>query len=156
MTSQLLNRPSTDADSFTLTPDQRLVDRYRRLATSGAQQMRDEALRTARYELDLPLDERRRKITQRLRSWLALSAEESKTLVSAVKDAYRALELSERLDLIDTEHDAALKGLTFAEAQRIARLVPWLADCAMRTPASRQVPQAALSFLAASMTLEAV
>jgi hypothetical protein len=156
MTSQLLDRPSSDTDTFTLTPDQRLVERYRRLATGGAQQMRHEALRTARYELDLPLEERRRKITQRLRSWLSLSAEESKTLVRAVKDAYRGLELSERLDLIDTEHDAVLKGLTFAEAQRIAGLVPWLGDCAMKTPSSRRMAPAAMSFLAASMTLDVV
>jgi hypothetical protein len=55
---------------------------------------------------------------------------------------------------MDTEHDAALKGLTFAEAQRIAKLVPWLADCALKTPA-RPIAEPAMSFLAAAMSLEA-
>src|SRR3954447_11296643 len=132
VTSQLLDRPS-ELDTYTLTPDESLVERYKRLTQAGIDKMRDEALRTARYELALPLDERRRKVARRLRSWLALRAEEARPLVSAVKDAYRELELSERLELIDTEHDAALKGLTFPEAQRIAQIVPWLADCALQT-----------------------
>jgi hypothetical protein len=116
--------------------------------------MRDEALRRARYELDLPLDERRRKIAQRLRSWLALPAEEARPLVSAVKDAYRELELSERLELIDTEHDATVKGLTFVEAKRIAELVPWLADCALKTSV-RPTAASALRFIAAGLGLQA-
>jgi hypothetical protein len=116
--------------------------------------MRADALRTARYELDLPLDERRRKVAKRLRSWMALRGEEARPLVAAVKAAYRELDLAERLELIDTEHDAALKGLTFAEAQRIAQLVPWLGDCAMKTPPDG--PSPALNFLAAAMTLEPV
>ena len=153
MTSQLLDRPS-EVDTFTLTPDEHLVQRYKRLTQAGSDAMRDEALRTARYELDLPLDERRRKVARRLRSWLALRAEEARPLVSAVKDAYRDLELSERLELIDTEHDAAVKGLTFAEAQRVAELVPWLADCALKTSA-RPMAASALSFIAAAMSLEA-
>lgn len=152
MTSQLLNRPSSHTDPFVFTPDERLVERYRRLTRAGAREMRSEALRTARYELDLPLDERRRKVTARLRSWLALRSEESRPLIAAVKDAYRELDLAERLELIDTEHDAALKGLTFAEAQRVAELVPWLGDCALKT-AKRPSAASALSFLAASMSL---
>jgi len=153
VTSQLLDRPS-QLDTFSLTPDERLVERYKRLTRAGLDTMRDEALRTARYELDLPLDERRRKVAQRLRSWLALPSEEARPLVSAVKDAYRQLDLSERLDLMDAEHDAALKGLTFAEAQRIAKLVPWLADCTWKTPA-RPLAEPAMSFLAAAMSVEA-
>jgi hypothetical protein len=153
MTSQLLDRPSSQNDPFLFTPDEHLVERYRRLTESGVDTMRDQALRTARYELDLSLDQRRRKVAQRLRAWLALRSEEARPLVAAVKDAYRELDLSERLELIDTEHDAALKGLTFAEAQRIAELVPWLGDCALKT-ASRPRAASALSFLAASMTLE--
>ena len=155
MTSQLLDRPSSENDPFVFTPDEQLVQRYRRLTESGANTMRSEALRTARYELDLPLDERRRKVSQRLRSWLALRSEEARPLVAAFKDAYRELDLAERLDLIDTEHDAALKGLTFAEGQRIAELVPWLGDVAMKTT-SRAHAATALSFLAAGMTLEPV
>ena len=85
---------------------------------------------------------------------MALSAEEARPLVAAVKDAYRKLDLSERLELIDTEHDAAIKGLTFAEAQRIAELVPWLADCALKTPV-RPTAASSLSFVAAAMSLEA-
>src|SRR3954471_11971795 len=95
VTSQLLDRPS---EFDTLTPDESLVERYKRLTQAGIDKMRDEALRTARYELDLPLDERRRKVARRLRSWLALRSEEARPLVSAVRDAYRELELSERLD----------------------------------------------------------
>jgi hypothetical protein len=153
VTSQLLDRPS-EFDTFTLNPDEHLVDRYRRLTQAGSDAMRAEALRTARYELDLPLDERHRKVARRLRSWLALRGEEARPLVAAVKDAYRELDLSERLELIDTEHDAAVKGLTFAEAQGIAEIVPWLADCALKT-SSRQVAPFATSFLAAAMSLEA-
>jgi hypothetical protein len=155
MTSQLLDRPSSQTDTFVFTPDERLVERYRRLSQSGADAMYDDALRVARYELDLPLDERRRKVAQRLRSWLALRSEEVRPLVTAVKQAYRDLDLAERLELIDTEHDAALKGLTFAEAQRVAELVPWLGDCALKT-ASRPYAASALSFIAASMSLEPV
>ena len=155
MTSQLLNRPSSETDTFVLTPDQQLVERYRRLTQTGTENMRSEALRTARYELDLPLDERRRKVARRLRSWLALRGEEARPLLASVKDAYRELDLAERLELIDTEHDAALKGLTFAEAKRIAQLVPWLGDCALKT-ASRPSAAPALSFVAAAMALEPV
>jgi hypothetical protein len=155
MTSQLLDRPSSETDIFVLTPDERLVERYRRLTQSGADAMRDEALRIARYELDLPIDERRRKVAKRLRSWLALRSEEARPLVAAVKQAYRELDLAERLELIDTEHDAALKGLTFAEAQRVAELVPWLGDCAVKT-ASRPSEAPSLGFIAAMMSLEPV
>jgi hypothetical protein len=153
VTSQLLDRPSTQSDTFTLTPDERLVDRYKRMTLAGTGTMRDEALRTARYELDLPFDERRRRVAQRLRAWLALTSEEARPLMLAVKEAYRQLDIAERLDLIDLEHDAALKGLTFAEAQRIAEIVPWLADCKAKRPGGPQATTA-LSFVAASMALE--
>jgi hypothetical protein len=155
MTSQLLDHPTSQPDTFVFTPDERLVERYRRLTQSGADVMRDDALRVARYELDLPFDERRRKVAQRLRSWLALRFEEARPLVSAVKQAYRQLDLAERLELIDTEHDAALKGLTYVEAQRIAELVPWLGDCTLKT-ATRPSAASPLSFIAASMSLEPV
>jgi hypothetical protein len=84
---------------------------------------------------------------------LALRGEEARPLVSAVREAYLELDLEERLDLIDTEHDAALKSLTMAEAQRIADLVPWLGDCALSDP-PLGASNPALSFLTASMSLQ--
>src|SRR5688572_22238236 len=95
VTSRLLDRPSTGFHTFIPGPDEKLVERYKRLTLTGGDTMRDEALRTARYERDLPLDQRRRKVAQRLRSWLALTSEEARPLVFAVKAAYRQLDLAD-------------------------------------------------------------
>ena len=129
MTSQLLDRPSSD-DQF---------DHYSQTLDSNAvwpperDEFAAEALRTARYELDLPPDLRRRRVYERLRAWLDLSPEEASQAVGACDAAYRELDLTERLDLIDTEHDAVLHGFTADDACRIATIVPWLGDCDPRS-----------------------
>jgi hypothetical protein len=131
------------------------VERYRQVSQAGLDAMRLHALRTARYELDLPLDQRRRRVAQRLRAWLALRAEEARPLVTATGSAYRELDLEERLELIDIEHDAAQHSLTYAEAQYIAELVPWLADVAIKLPQPGR-GTTALNMLAAAMLLDTV
>src|SRR5689334_577083 len=112
MTSLLLNQ----SDFFEIAAPQSLVSKFQRLATLTPNERHEEALRTARYELDQPFDLRRHKIAERLRAWLALQPDEAARVIDGFKRAYRSLDIEERLELIDLEHDAVLHGLAADEA----------------------------------------
>ena len=152
MTSLLLNHPNSEEKPA----PQSQVYRFRRLATRTQPELYNEALRIARYELDQPFDLRRHKIAERLRAWLALQPDEAAHVIDGFKAAYRSLDIEERLELIDLEHDAVLHGLTADEAACIASRVPWLGDCRLARATIRQRPSLGASFMAAALSLEPV
>jgi hypothetical protein len=152
MTSLLLNH----SDFEELAAPHSLVSKFQRLATRTQHKLHEEALRIARYELDQPFDLRRHKIVERLRAWLALQPDEAARVIDGFKAAYRSLDIEERLELIDLEHDAALHGLAADEAACIAARVPWLGDCRPARATICQRPSPGVSFMATALSLEPV
>lgn len=152
MTSLLLNHP--EFEEIAAPPS--LVTRFQRLASQNQTGLHGEALRIARYELDQPFDLRRHKIVERLRAWLALQPDEAARVIDGFKAAYRSLDIEERLELIDLEHDAVLHGLAADEAACIATRVPWLADCQPARATICQRPSPGVSFMAAALSLDPV
>jgi hypothetical protein len=152
MTSLLLNH----SDFEELAAPHSLVSKFQRLSTLTQYQLHEEALRIARYELDQPFDLRRLKIVERLRAWLALQSDEAARVIDGFKAAHRSLDIEERLELIDLEHDAVLHGLTADEAASVAARVPWLGDCQPARATLYQRPSLGASFMAAALSLEPV
>nr|AQQ74570.1 hypothetical protein [uncultured bacterium] len=111
----------------------------------------DDALRTIRYELDIPGDARRKHIIQRLRSWLDVSPDEARDAVNAFAAARRRLDASELEWLDESEESAVMDGLCYREFLRLSGLVPWLRYRARQTMPPSKSP-ARLPSLAAALT----
>jgi hypothetical protein len=104
-------------------------------------QLMAEAKKALHYELDLPADERRRRVINRLRSWLLLEAADARRIATAFDAALDEMEPEERQILRDTEEDAVMDGLSYHEFQRLSKVMPSLRKWdvpAWQTDASRR------------------
>jgi hypothetical protein len=107
--------------------DERVLSRHRKLAQTPEARLEQDVLQALRYELDLPPDERRRRTLDRFRAWLLLDRPSARRLAGAFARASACLEPSEQQTLTETEEDAVLDGLSFAEFRELCGFVPSLA-----------------------------
>ena len=108
------------------TVDERVLSRHRELSELPEIELGQEALRLLRYELDLPADERRRRVIARLRAWLQLDLPSARRIADAFEAALAQLEPDERHMLRETEEDAVMDGLSYREFERLAAFMPSL------------------------------
>lgn len=106
--------------------DEKLLARHRELAQLAEHRLYEEAIKTLRYELDLPADERRRRVIGRLRAWLTLDVADARRVANAFDAALGQLEPEERHTARETEEDAVMDGLSYREFERLARFMPSL------------------------------
>ena len=106
--------------------DEGLLSKQRAMAVLPEPELRDAALRALRYELDLPPDDRRRRIIGRLRAWLLLDTPDARRIANAFSDALATLTPEERHTIRETEEDAVMDGLSYREFERLTAIVPSL------------------------------
>src|SRR4051812_31706287 len=117
MTSQLLNRPGSTADSALSVlnylqdlPDHQVARAWREVLCK---------------ERDLPAAEQRRRALERAYAWLA-SEEVEPILTWSFEQALETFPADEARAIIERERDAALNGLTYGDYRRLARILRWL------------------------------
>lgn len=108
--------------------DDEALARYAWLSTLPPPQLRREAGRILRCELDVPVGAMRRRVLARLRCLLALPAADATRIAAAFQDARRELEPTEQDVLLEAERDAALDGMSYADYLRLSSLAPWLGE----------------------------
>ncbi len=108
------------------TVDESVLIRHRALAALPEPQLHIEALKALRYELDLPADERRRRVIGRLRAWLLLETSQARRIAAAFDAALDELEPEERHAVRETEEDAVMDGLSYREFERLRAVMPSL------------------------------
>lgn len=106
--------------------DERILNRQRELSTLQEQELHAEALRVLRYELDLPADERRRRVIGRLRAWLQMGPAEARRVATAFEAVVNELGLEDRHTVRETEEDAVMDGLSYREFEQLANVKPSL------------------------------
>lgn len=106
--------------------DERVLNKQWALASLPEIELQHEALNGLRYELDLPSDERRRRVVSRLRSWLQLDARDARRIAVAYENALDFLTAEERHLVRETEEDAIMDGLSYREFERLAAFMPSL------------------------------
>ena len=111
------------------------VSGHQRFAAFPAERLLPEAIRILRYELDLPAYDRRREAVRRLRAWLQLPPTAANRLAVAFDEAAKSLDPVEREELRQTEQEAVMDGLSYAEFRRLADIVPSLRDWRTRIEA---------------------
>jgi len=110
------------------------------------------ALGRLRYELDLPANERRRHVIDRLRSWLDLDREDARSVAAAFEVCKRQLDPEEQKESEATEEDAVMDGLSYAEFQSLAEFVPSLQKWQAQLPVEAE-PKGFLSSLFAALAM---
>ena len=126
---------------------------YQRLSDLPVELMLPEALKLLRYELDLPVFERRRHVVERMRSWLQLSPAEARRLAAGFADAAAVLDPAEREELRQTEEDAVMDGLSYAEFRRLAAFVPSLGRWRSRVASLEETDRSRPGCLAAALAI---
>jgi hypothetical protein len=112
-----------------------------------------EVLRGLHYELDLPEDDRRRAVLERLRAWLQIENPAARRVAAAYDRAVSSLLDEEaRAEIERSEEDAAMDGLNFTEFKDLARIMPSMARLEQKLP--RESDETAFfASLAAAMAL---
>ena len=129
-TTSFASLPSTGVS------DSNREEKYKQLADLPTEQLLAEAVRILRYELDLSGYERRRHVLDRLHTWLEMDSEKARRLAIVFDDCAAGLETSERDDIDATTEDAVMDGLSYAEFQRLAELMPSLGKWRQSIPES--------------------
>jgi len=117
MTSQLLNRPGSTANSALS-----LLNRLQDLPDNEVAHAWREVLCRER---DLPPAEQRRRALERAYAWLLLD-DVDVVLASSFEQALETFPADEAGAIIERERDAALNGLNYQDYQRLARILRWL------------------------------
>lgn len=108
------------------TVDEQLLSKHRRFARLPETSLHQAALQALRYELDLPADERRRRVIARLRAWLMLEPADARRVAGAFHAAVDELDTDERHAIRETEEDAVMDGVSYREFERLAGIMPSL------------------------------
>jgi hypothetical protein len=121
--------------SEAVPPVKQLRSRYQQFSRLDEEHRALEALRSLHYELDIPADDRRRRVIERLRGWASLDKAAATRVASSFEAAKSLLPHDDQLEIERVEQEVALDGLSCAEFLVLAGFVPALDKLRQQLPA---------------------